>query len=128
MRVKVALPSGDVLCYPVESAELDTLENIRERISNEEGVPAEQQMFRTSHTLQQITDLSITIQDLHEQGNFRGDEVRLDLIVDLSGAGSSNCDIGNFEPAVKLLCFQCSLTGEWKRNQLCCCKCNCSIQ
>lgn len=128
MRVSVALPSGDIVCYCTDELGLQTIEQLQRYISDDQGFPVDRQILRTAHTMKTIDDINCSINDFHKQANFKGDEIRLDLLVDLSGAANSNCNVGDFEPAVKILCLQCSCTGEWKHNQLCCCKCKCSIQ
>ena len=124
MRVKLTLPTGDIVTYHTDELGLRTIDQLQKYIADDQGFPVEQQSLRTSHTMKPVGTSSLDELLL----NFKGDEIRLDLLVDLSGAGSSSCDVGNFEPAVKILCFQCSCTGEWKKNQLCCCRCSCSIQ
>merc|ERR1712137_5906 len=131
MIIKVKLPTGQELSYSLTDERYSgivTLGQLKQQIREDEGVPLELQQLRLTHTREGLTNTDDALTSIYKDTNFLGGELRLDMLYDLTGAANSHCDCGDFQPAVKILCLQCSCTGEWKNWQLCCAKCSCSIQ
>ena len=56
----------------------------------------------------------------------RSDSLTLRIMYNAHG-GADVVSCGDFAPALKLLCFECHLGGEWKQQQCCCLKVNCTV-
>ena len=124
MKVHVNTPCGEELLIPYDDQM--TVQELQELVAKEHGVPAELQQLRTWHTRCTLSpDLNLyNVQ----KTQFRGDEMILDLLIPIHGGGDAAFNCGDFHPAIKILCLQCSCVSHWKDNQLCCMTCSCSIQ
>ena len=108
------------VCGGSQFFELDpnhTIADLKLQIHNEDGVPLDVvKLYTVEGNL--LSEDSISLSTL-------GDST-FALQYDLNGGGG-NFECGNFVPYIKIFCCYVGCEGEWKKCQILCAKCSCTI-
>lgn len=127
MKVIVNLPYKSEI--EIECEKEETVLELHQKIVSTEGIPLKNQILRMPHTKDLLINrYEDTLGVVYNEGNYKGDTILLDLLIDLDGGAGAYFNCNDFDPTIKILCCTCGCVKEWKSQQLCCMKCGCTIQ